>query len=128
MAVIGSSDRSAKSRILQPATVGSLSGAWSGSRPGIGAGDVNGDKRNDMLTPDCVDQVFDPRAAARPRILHPDDPARKVPDLNDIGKPVAVNVERQVAERIDVAAAARDGANRPLGPSWRELGFASHIS
>ena len=77
------------------------------------------DEEGELCGTDGVDEVFRPRAIARARILHPHDAPREVADLDDVRETVLIDVERQVAEGIDVAVLHRDRPNRPLRPTRR---------
>jgi hypothetical protein len=80
---------------------------------------VQVDQKREFRRANRVDLRFRPRAAAFAWIPEPDDPPCEVRDLHDVGIAVAVDVHRQIAEVVDVAAVERNVADLVPGPGRR---------
>src|SRR5262249_16047920 len=63
--------------------------------------------------------VLFPRAAPLARILRPPQALRKPGAAYDVDMAIAIYVERQVTEVVDVVAGVVDGAELVLGPAGR---------
>ena len=77
------------------------------------------DEKRELRRTDRIDFRFDPRPACLAGILQPHDLSRKVRDLYDIRVTVAVDIDWEVAEVVDVAAVEWDVADFVLGPVRR---------
>ncbi len=76
------------------------------------------DEKRELRRTDRIDFRFGPRPTGFAGILQPDDLSRKVRDLYDIRVTVAVDIDWEVAEVVDVAAVEWDVADFVLGPVW----------
>src|ERR1019366_10153010 len=63
-----------------------------------------------------VDFVDRPRAAALSRILQPDDLRGEVTELDDVHPAVAIHIDGEVGEVVDVVGVEIDLAEGMLGP------------
>jgi hypothetical protein len=92
---------------------------------GIGAGDLNGDKRNDILTPQgWLESPADPRAAGN-WTFHPADWQQRAIPPPASGAPASLTVPPPMAAPPPVSSAPAPRSDNPGGPAARgaEWGF-----
>src|SRR5262245_34048534 len=80
---------------------------------------VEVDEKSELDRETRIDDRFGPRPAAFPWILPPRDFSRKPGHADDVGVPVAVDIERQIAEPVDVILRVVQFAELVLDPRGR---------